>query len=56
GAVITGLKELRRPEEVARLRGKAPEEFTPTGLLRAYRERQQLQKEARASAAPDAGS
>ena len=55
-AVITGLKELRRPEEVARLRGKAPEEFTPTGLLRAYRERQQLQKEARASAAPDAGS
>jgi len=47
-AVISGLRELRRPDEIARLRGKAPEEFTPVGLLRAYRERQQLQKTARA--------
>jgi small subunit ribosomal protein S5 len=39
-ATIAGLKELRRPEEVARLRGKAPDEVTPKGVLRAYRERQ----------------
>ena len=39
-ATIAGLKELRRPEEVARLRGKAPDEVTPRGVLRAYRERQ----------------
>ena len=39
-ATIAGLKGLRRPEEVARLRGKAPDEVTPRGVLRAYRERQ----------------
>lgn len=39
-ATITGLRELRRPEEVASLRGLAAEEFTPPGLLRAYRDRQ----------------
>lgn len=49
-AVIAGLQALRRPDEIAVLRGKAPEEFTPVGLLRAYRERQQLQKAARAEA------
>lgn len=48
-AVIAGLRELRRPDEIARLRGLAAEEFTPVGLLRAYRERQQLQKEARST-------
>lgn len=52
-AVISGLRELRRPDEIARLRGKAPEEFTPVGLLRAYRERQQLQKTARAESGND---
>src|SRR3954453_3502897 len=31
--------ERRRPEEVARLRGKAPEEVSTAGMLRAYRER-----------------
>ena len=30
-------QELRRPDEVARLRGLDPEEFVPTGLLEAYR-------------------
>lgn len=39
-ATITGLKALRRPEDVARLRGKSAEEVTPPGLLAAYRERQ----------------
>ncbi len=43
-ATISGLQELRRPEEVAKLRGLAAEEFTPPGLLNAYRERQQALK------------
>jgi small subunit ribosomal protein S5 len=42
-ATIAALKSLRRPEEVARLRGKHPEEVVPRGLLRAYRERQRAQ-------------
>lgn len=39
-ATIAGLKNLKRPDEVARLRGKAPDEVTPAGLLRSYQERQ----------------
>jgi small subunit ribosomal protein S5 len=38
-ATIEGLKSLRRPDEVAALRGKAADEVTPGGVLRAYRER-----------------
>jgi len=38
-ATIAGLRDLRRPDEVARLRGKTPEEVTPGGVLRAYDER-----------------
>ncbi len=38
-ATIAGLRSLRRPDEVARLRGKRPDEVTPAGVLRAYRER-----------------
>ena len=38
-ATIAGLRSLRRPDEVARLRGKQPDEVTPAGVLRAYRER-----------------
>jgi small subunit ribosomal protein S5 len=37
-ATVAGLQALRRPDDVARTRGKSPEEITPPGLLRAYRE------------------
>ena len=36
-ATIAGLKGLKRPDEVARLRGLDAEEFVPKGLLDAYR-------------------
>jgi small subunit ribosomal protein S5 len=39
-ATIAGLRALKRPDEIARIRGLDPEEFVPTGLLRAYRETQ----------------
>ncbi len=38
-AVIAGLQALKRPEDVARLRGKSAEEVAPAGMLRAYTER-----------------
>lgn len=38
-ATIAGLKALRRPDDVAERRGKAADEVTPSGVLRAYRER-----------------
>ena len=37
-ATIAGLSSLKSPDDVARLRGKSPEEVTPAGVLRAYRE------------------
>ncbi|MGQ0742970.1 MAG: 30S ribosomal protein S5 [Acidimicrobiales bacterium] len=37
-ATVAGLKMVKRPDDVARNRGKSPEEVTPVGLLRAYRE------------------
>ena len=37
-ATLDGLRRLRRPDEVASLRGRAAEEFVPGGLLTAYRE------------------
>lgn len=37
-ATIAGLQDLKRPDEIARLRGLDPEEFVPAGLLQAYRE------------------
>ncbi len=37
-ATINGLRGLKRPDEVARLRGLSAEEFVPKGLLEAYKE------------------
>ena len=37
-ATINALQSLRRPDEVARLRGIPADEFVPAGLLRAYEE------------------
>ena len=39
-ATMQGLRELRRPEDVAGLRGKSAEEVSTKGMLEAYRERQ----------------
>jgi small subunit ribosomal protein S5 len=44
-ATIEGLKSLRRPDDIARLRGKAADEVTPAGVLRAYRETAKANKE-----------
>ena len=38
-ATIAGLKMLKRPDEVARLRGLPAEDFVPKGILNAYLER-----------------
>jgi small subunit ribosomal protein S5 len=46
-ATIEGLRNLRSPDQVAKLRGKSPEEVTPAGILKAYNE----SKKAKASAA-----
>jgi small subunit ribosomal protein S5 len=37
-ATVAGLQALRRPDEVAALRGLDPEDFVPKALLAAYRE------------------
>jgi small subunit ribosomal protein S5 len=39
-ATIQGLRSLKRPEAIAKLRGKSAEEVSSAGMLRAYRERQ----------------
>jgi small subunit ribosomal protein S5 len=36
-ATVAGLKALRRPDDIARLRGLDAEEFVPAALLEAYR-------------------
>jgi small subunit ribosomal protein S5 len=41
-AALVALTKLRRPDEVAQLRGKRPEEVTPPGLLAAYRSTESL--------------
>jgi len=37
-ATINGLQSLKRPDEIARLRGLSADEFVPKGLLNAYNE------------------
>ena len=37
-ATIAGLQDLKRPDEIAKLRGLDAEEFVPAGLLQAYKE------------------
>ena len=37
-ATINGLKSLKRPDDIARLRGLSADEFVPKGLLEAYKE------------------
>jgi small subunit ribosomal protein S5 len=39
-ATIAGLKSLKRPDEVARLRGLDADQFVPTGMLTAYNQSQ----------------
>src|SRR5215471_10972821 len=36
-ATIAGLQDLKRPDEIARIRGKSPEEVTPSGVLTSRR-------------------
>ena len=43
-ATIQGLRSLKSPDSVAAARGKSPEEVTPSGVLRAYKESQRLAK------------
>ena len=43
-ATINALQSLKRPDEVARLRGLDASEFTPKGMLDAYNERQRAAK------------
>ncbi len=46
-ATIHGLKTLKRPEDVARLRGKSPEEVTTKGMYAAYKESQRNKRDAK---------
>jgi small subunit ribosomal protein S5 len=39
-ATVAGLRALKRPDDIARLRGKSPEEVTPKGVWLAYQESQ----------------
>ena len=49
-ATIDALQSLKRPDEVARLRGLDASEFTPKGMLEAYKERERELKSSRAAA------
>ena len=41
---MQGLHSLRRPDDVAKLRGKSAEEVSTKGMLNAYRERERAGK------------
>ena len=43
-ATMQGLRSLRRPDDIAKLRGKTAEEFSTKGMLNAYRERERAGK------------
>jgi small subunit ribosomal protein S5 len=43
-ATMQGLRSLRRPDDVAKLRGKSAEEVSTKGMLAAYRERERAGK------------
>lgn len=45
-ATIDGLQSLRRPDEIAALRGLSAEEFVPGGLLAAYRDAERGSRDA----------
>ena len=44
-ATMQGLRDLRRPDDVAKLRGKSAEEVSTKGMLDAYREGQRAKRE-----------
>jgi small subunit ribosomal protein S5 len=44
-ATIAGLKALKRPDDVAKARGKSPEELFPGALVQAYRESERARLE-----------
>ena len=43
-STMQGLRSLRRPDDIAKLRGKSPEEVSTKGMLNAYRERERSGK------------
>ncbi|MCL5947727.1 MAG: 30S ribosomal protein S5, partial [Actinobacteria bacterium] len=43
-ATVAALKQLKRPDEVARLRGLPADDIVPKGVLRAFRERQRARE------------
>ena len=51
-ATINGLKTMKRPEDVARLRGKSPEEVTTKGMYAAYKETQRTRRDEAKSKVP----
>lgn len=44
-ATIEGLRQLKRPDEIAKLRGKYAEDVIPSGILKAYNQSNQARSE-----------